>query len=155
MLHLPILDYEREADYEKQQRLPVPGLSPQERLRSQEAAIETGYSQALACTEAGRCLDCSVNTIFDSDKCILCGGCADVCPELCLRLVSVSSLAGGEAIEELLVSRFEPQERTDLSAIIKDESKCIRCGLCAQRCPVGAISMELLTFTGTWEEVAV
>ena len=28
------------------------------------------------------------------------------------------------------------------SAIIKDEDRCIRCGLCAERCPVDAITME-------------
>lgn len=153
MLHLPILDYQRELDYEKQTRIPVPALSPQERLRSQNTIIETGYTPELACREATRCLDCGVNTIFDSQKCILCGGCADVCPELCLRLVSVSSLVGGEQLEQLLASGFEAEERVDVSAIIKDETKCIRCGLCAQRCPVGAISMERLTFAGNWEEV--
>jgi NAD-dependent dihydropyrimidine dehydrogenase PreA subunit len=29
-------------------------------------------------------------------------------------------------------------------AIIKDEEKCIRCALCAQRCPTHAITMEAL-----------
>jgi len=29
-------------------------------------------------------------------------------------------------------------------AIIKNEDKCIRCGLCAERCPTGAITMEAL-----------
>jgi NAD-dependent dihydropyrimidine dehydrogenase PreA subunit len=29
-------------------------------------------------------------------------------------------------------------------AIIKNEEKCIRCGLCAERCPTGAITMEAL-----------
>jgi len=29
-------------------------------------------------------------------------------------------------------------------AIIKNEEKCIRCGLCAQRCPTHAITMEAL-----------
>jgi ferredoxin len=32
------------------------------------------------------------------------------------------------------------------SAIIKDETICIRCGLCADRCPTGAITMERLSF---------
>jgi len=29
-------------------------------------------------------------------------------------------------------------------AIVKDEERCIRCGLCAERCPTGAITMEAL-----------
>ena len=29
-------------------------------------------------------------------------------------------------------------------AIVKDEARCIRCGLCAERCPTGAITMEAL-----------
>jgi ferredoxin len=28
------------------------------------------------------------------------------------------------------------------AAIIKDETACIRCGLCAARCPTHAITME-------------
>jgi Fe-S-cluster-containing hydrogenase component 2 len=28
------------------------------------------------------------------------------------------------------------------SAMIKDETRCIRCGLCAMRCPVNTITME-------------
>jgi ferredoxin len=30
----------------------------------------------------------------------------------------------------------------EVGAIIKDETKCIRCGLCAARCPTHAITME-------------
>jgi NAD-dependent dihydropyrimidine dehydrogenase PreA subunit len=44
-------------------------------------------------------------------------------------------------------------ERTDRaahSAILKDEDRCIRCALCAQRCPVEAILMERVTFQCEW-----
>jgi len=28
------------------------------------------------------------------------------------------------------------------SVMLKDETRCIRCGLCAARCPTGAVMME-------------
>jgi len=152
MLHFAIPDYEREADFEKQGRVPVPALDASERIGSQLKVVETGFTREQAVCEAGRCLDCGVNTIFDSDKCVLCGGCADICPELCLRLVSAGSLDGGEELEALLWARFGQEGPADASAIIKDETKCIRCGLCAERCPVEAITMERMTFEETWTE---
>ena len=148
--HEPIVDYRREADYEKQPRVPVPTLESSRRIASQQVQVESGYSPESACCEAGRCLDCGVNTIFDSDKCILCGGCADVCPELCLRLVSAADLRGDDALRQALTARYDGGDLAEASAIIKDESRCIRCALCAERCPVGAITMERLTFAGTW-----
>jgi NADPH-dependent glutamate synthase beta subunit-like oxidoreductase len=153
MLHAAVPGYEREPDYEKHARVSIPTLEPTQRTASQEAVVETGYTPELAEREAGRCLDCGVNTIFDSDKCILCGGCADICPELCLRLVSVSSLARDDMLEASLDARYTPDELTGSSAIIKDETKCIRCGLCAERCPVDAITMERVRFEGSWVEV--
>ena len=153
VMHLPILDYKREADYEKQPRVSIPALSAKERIKAQNTIVETGYSQDAAFCEAGRCLDCGVNTIFDSDKCILCGGCADVCPENCLRLVSVSSLVGANGFDDLIDARYGEDDEEG-SAIIKDESNCIRCALCAVRCPVDAITMERITFAGTWETVS-
>ena len=153
MLHIPILDYAREKDYEKQTRLPIPALSAEERKTSQTRVVETGYTPEMAQCEAGRCLDCGVNTIFDSEKCILCGGCADVCPELCLRLVSLETLEGGSELDSALDFVLDGGERSSASAIIKDETKCIRCALCATRCPVDAITMERVRFDNAWMEV--
>ena len=99
-------------------------------------------------TEAARCLDCGVNTIFNGEVCVLCGGCADVCPELCLKLVSFDKIAAGDGVD-LQTSGFGPGD----SAIIKDETACIRCACCADRCPVGAITMERVTFCEVGKDV--
>jgi ferredoxin len=34
-----------------------------------------------------------------------------------------------------------------LVAMVKDDEKCIRCGLCAIRCPTDAMTMERFTIT--------
>lgn len=145
-LHLALPDYGRERSYEHIPRVSIPAASVEQRLRSHSSPVEIGYSEGEARREAQRCLDCGVNTIFDGNKCILCGGCVDVCPSLCLRIVSVDRLAGNPALDELLTRQLNGVRREDASAIIKDETICIRCALCAERCPTGAITMERFLF---------
>lgn len=145
-LHLAIPDYARELGYECQARIPIHSASVSERLRSHAAPVERGYSEVEARREAGRCLDCGVNTIFDGEKCILCGGCVDVCPSLCLRIVSADRLVGEPRLESILDGRLDGLPPAEASAIIKDETICIRCALCAERCPTGAITMERFLF---------
>jgi NADPH-dependent glutamate synthase beta subunit-like oxidoreductase len=150
-LHQVIADYRREKDYEKPGRVSIPVLTVAERLAHPTAPVEVGYADEQARCEAGRCLDCGVNTVFDSEKCVLCGGCADVCPTLCLKLVPLSEIGGGPEVERLLDLTFGPgADRSEHSAIIKDETLCIRCANCAQRCPTGAITMERFSFTEPW-----
>jgi NAD-dependent dihydropyrimidine dehydrogenase PreA subunit len=57
-------------------------------------------------------------------------------------------VSGDARYEALIYSRYGVPaaglEAGQAGAIIKNEEKCIRCGLCAQRCPSGAITMEAL-----------
>ncbi|MBM3497092.1 MAG: 4Fe-4S dicluster domain-containing protein [Armatimonadetes bacterium] len=141
-LHLAIPDFHRTAGYEREARVPMPTTPVAQRVRSHVAPVERGYTDAEARREASRCLDCGVNTIFDGEKCILCGGCVDVCPEDCLRIVSASRLAREGAVVGVLERQLDGTPGEEASAIVKDETICIRCGLCAERCPTGAITME-------------
>lgn len=143
--------YEREAGYEVVRRIPVATLSPDLRLASPNAVVEKGYSEKEALLEASRCLDCGVSPVFDGARCVLCGGCADVCPTSCLKLVLLSEIEEDENLLSMLSARDESDEAAmPTSAIIKNEDCCIRCGLCATRCPVDAITMERLTFRKEW-----
>jgi NADPH-dependent glutamate synthase beta subunit-like oxidoreductase len=149
--HRVLEDYRREKDYEKFRRVPIPVLAPEERLRDPGAPVERGYAEAAARREAARCLDCGVNTIFDSNKCVLCGGCVDVCPTRCLKLVGLDEVARTAELDRLLQEEFGPgADLAQHSAILKDEELCIRCANCAQRCPTGAITMERFSFTENW-----
>jgi ferredoxin len=103
------------------------------------AQVELGYGEAAAREQAGRCLVCSANPVFEGELCILCNGCVDVCPTDCLKLVPVSALAGDERVAAVVQGAQ--------SAMLLDPTRCIRCGLCAARCPTEAVKMETFRFT--------
>jgi formate dehydrogenase beta subunit len=151
--HYPVDHYHREKHYERRPRLHIPTLSAEQRLKNPTALVEVGYNEEQACAEAGRCLDCGINTIFDGERCILCGGCVDVCPTVCLKLVTFDRLTLTPELET--ATRELNLDPADLSAIIKDEERCIRCGLCAQRCPTTAITMEQFSFAKEWKPCPV
>jgi len=144
--------YQREPGYEVVRRVRVPTLPPNLRLAHPDAVVEKGYVEKEARLEASRCLDCGVSPVFDGTRCILCGGCADVCPTSCLKLVSLDAIETEENLSSVLYTDGDDSCDTVslTSAIIKNEDCCIRCGLCAMRCPVDAISMERLTFKTEW-----
>jgi ferredoxin len=153
-IHFPLEGYRREKAYERRGRLHIPTRTAEERLRDPQTLVEIGYGEEEARGEAGRCLDCGINTIFDGERCILCGGCVDVCPTVCLKLVSLDRLFSTPELEQLLTDAVGP-ERAESSAIIKDEERCIRCALCAQRCPTDAITMERFSFAREWRSCPV
>ena len=137
----PTESYRMFPDYEKLPRLSPPALAVDRRIGIAE--VEKVYPEPDAVVQGQRCLKCHISPIFDGDKCILCGGCADVCPEDCLRLVDVLALRGNEQLQSALMARYgRLPGQGEQAGIIKDETRCIRCGLCAVRCPTGAITME-------------
>lgn len=146
--HLTLDGYRRERGYEKIPRVEIPVLPPEERLRDPGRLVERGYSEEEARREASRCLDCGVTPVFDGTRCVLCGGCADVCPTQCLKLVALADLAPSADLDAAVAA--SGLDREAHSAILKDEDRCIRCALCAMRCPVDAIAMERVQFTTTW-----
>ncbi len=125
--------------YDRIPRQTVPALPVARRTGFRE--VDEGYSEEQARLEASRCLWCNVETIFDSERCILCSGCVEICPEACLTLVPISQLQPGPDLDAVRAA-LGPDE--EMGAIVKDEARCIRCGLCAERCPTGAITMESL-----------
>ncbi len=100
--------------------------------------VELGYDATAAVAESTRCLMCNYNIWFDPFRCVLCGACADVCPEGVIHMVDVNQLK----TEGLLPEIEEAYGWADGAAMILDEERCIRCALCVKRCPFDAITME-------------
>jgi formate dehydrogenase (NADP+) beta subunit len=157
-VQITVLNHHEMAEqYDEYSRLEVPALAIER--RTGVAEVETGYTEEQARCEASRCLRCWINTIFEGNEatgteCILCGGCVDVCPENCLSLVPLKDFGFLEEDKARLnrekelrgvdLQHLTPEELSgeEGSVMVKDETICIRCGLCAERCPANTISME-------------
>ena len=164
IIEVEVLDHHQMVtNYMEIARQLVPML-PLER-RTGMTEVEIGFDEETAMLEAQRCLRCWINTVFegtqvDGTECILCGGCVDVCPEQCLELVPLRDFEFPEPVLAHITNN-EPQYEVELrgftaeelaadqvtgSVMVKDETRCIRCGLCALRCPVKEITMEAFHF---------
>jgi len=123
--------------------------------------VENNYTLQEAIEQSNRCLQCHVSPVFDGSLCIKCNGCVDVCPTNCLSQVPISKLnldlADGslrKAVDNYygVDSRGMEKESLDLmgTAMLKDEDLCIRCGLCAEKCPTQAVTMDLMDYSFRW-----
>jgi len=119
--------------------------------------IEEAYPEEEARRQGSRCLRCNINTVFDTAMCIACTGCIDICPQNLIRLVGLSELCkearGLEMVSkslDLSIADLRDLDTRTLDSLggvmLKDESTCIRCALCASRCPTHAIGMKQFKF---------
>ena len=126
-----------------------------------EDLVEKPYTYEEAHDQANRCLQCHVSPVFDGSLCIKCNGCVDVCPCNCLKQVPLSqlNLDLGVGNLRLAVDHFYEVDSALLNeenlnemgtAMLKDEDLCIRCGLCAEKCPTQAVTMDLMDYSFRW-----
>jgi NADPH-dependent glutamate synthase beta subunit-like oxidoreductase len=142
-----IEDYGRGSAYVDEEREEREEL-PVEPAKDPELNTTLEYLDKEAKKQSARCLECHIHPTFEGDICILCGGCVDVCPSYCLSMVTVDRLDGGEDVVKLAEAEFGSMEVAgdQGSAMLFDPLKCIRCGMCAQKCPTGACKMTENSF---------
>lgn len=146
---IPTREYRMAARYDARPRQAPPAIDVGRRMGVNE--VEQGFAERDAIDQASRCLHCHIHPIYDAALCVLCGRCVDVCPHQCLQFVPLDQveLQAGDAA--VAAGRLRADDRRGrATALLKDEERCIRCGLCAIRCPTGAFTMERFAF----EEVA-
>ncbi len=138
-------------NWSKLERRKTPSL-PVDR-RTGVTVVDLGYSVEEGAEQGSRCLECSVNTIFDGTLCILCNACVDICPWDCLKIVSLKNIEGDETYAKVVeaqlgapLATFLAEDRPTVAAMLKDDEACTRCALCADRCPTNAITMESFRF---------
>jgi len=141
---IPTSRFTRPEDFEQVKREAPPTIDLNRRTGISE--VETGYTEEQARKQAERCLACHIQTIYDAEKCVMCNRCVDVCPEYCLKLVPFSDLALDEPTKQALSDHYGVNSLLPTSAMLKDDETCIRCGLCAVRCPTDAMTMEVFYY---------
>jgi formate dehydrogenase beta subunit len=137
--------YDNEIELDKRYKVPLRDKAVA--LKDIKAEVELGFDVEVALKEAGRCLNCDVQTVFSAQLCIECDACVDICPMDCITFTP----NGEEA--ELRTRLTAPSHNLtqDLYVqnglktgrlMVNDEDVCLHCGLCAERCPTGAWDMQ-------------
>jgi NADPH-dependent glutamate synthase beta subunit-like oxidoreductase/ferredoxin len=142
-----IHEWSYENDIAPDQRYRVPLRDKAIALRDIKMEVELGFDPQLALAEAGRCLNCDVQTVFTGSLCIECDACVDICPMDCITFTQNSEEA--ELRTRLNAPAKNPQQDLYVAdnlktgrVMVKDEDVCLHCGLCAERCPTGAWDMQ-------------
>jgi formate dehydrogenase beta subunit len=116
-------------------------------LKDIRQEVELGFDPKLAWSEAQRCLNCDVQTVFAPKLCIECDACVDICPMDCITFTADGE--EGELRARLNAPARNPEQAIYVAGglktgriMAKDEDVCLHCGLCAERCPTGAWDMQ-------------
>jgi NADPH-dependent glutamate synthase beta subunit-like oxidoreductase len=116
-------------------------------LKDIRQEVELGFDPKLAWSEAQRCLNCDVQTVFAPKLCIECDACVDICPMDCITFTADGE--EGELRARLNAPARDLEQAIYVAAglktgriMAKDEDVCLHCGLCAERCPTGAWDMQ-------------
>ncbi len=128
-------------------RYKVPHAPQDVTLRNVKVEVELGFDPKLGFLEAQRCLNCDIETVFETKLCIECDACVDICPMDCITFTPNADE------NDLRLHLMTPAPNTSQDLFIsdvlktgrimaKDEDVCLHCGLCAERCPTGAWDMK-------------
>ena len=116
-------------------------------LKNIKIEVELGFDLKVAWSEAQRCLNCDVQTVFTDKLCIECDACVDICPMDCITFTEDGE--EGELRTRLQAPAVNLAQDLYVSGglktgrlMVKDEDVCLHCGLCAERCPTGACDMK-------------
>ncbi len=125
----------------------MPMIPPGERTLTAE--VETGYLKADAKKEALRCYLCHFKYEIDNELCIYCDGCLRVMPvENCI--VKVNSLTYDD--DGQITGYIRSQNSYDYNMLYIDQNECIRCGACADVCPVECIPIQKVSKKNVTED---
>ena len=73
-------------DYNPVERRLMPHVSLKERFKKLNIEVELGFTAEQIEKEVQRCLNCDVQTVFETKLCIECDACIDICPVDCLTI---------------------------------------------------------------------
>lgn len=136
------------------ERYVVPLAEKKAALADRKKEVELGFNKLTGFKEAERCLNCDIQTVFTTDKCIECDACMDICPTSCITftenadesdLRNMLKVPATNKSQDLYVSDVLPTKRV----MVKDENVCLHCGLCAERCPTSAWDMQKFFYNVT------
>ncbi|MCL2344419.1 MAG: FAD-dependent oxidoreductase, partial [Desulfobulbus sp.] len=74
--------YDNQVSVEIRRKVPVQSMAAV--LKDINLELELGFDEKLAMTEAARCLNCDMATVFTPPQCIECDACIDICPSECI-----------------------------------------------------------------------